>query len=180
MFTVGQNPSLPPRITDRAKELCVYAARDIASLASLHGQEFGFDRVCLLFAESVTVALFVLLTDLGSEESSRAFFEAAVALKAAARRFPLAKALMRMVQLTAAQTHKLLPRRADTLFRNFAEKSWRSEDTKDFSSEFPNITLMIDPDGVDADVIGLSELLNKWETATELPDEPSSDNVSES
>ncbi len=168
-FTPGQGSSLPPRITNRAKELCIASARDIAGLASLHGREFGFDRVYLWFAEAVIVAMFVLLTDLDSEESARAFFETAVAVKAASRRFLIAKGMMRMAQLTAYQTHLTLPARSEKLFQDFA-KTWKSEDMNRFGSELPNVALMIRPDDANTDLIGLSALFEKWEGVSEMMD----------
>jgi hypothetical protein len=135
-----------------------------------------------IFAEGVVLALFVLLTDLESEESSQAFFEAAVAVRAASRRFMFAKGMMRMAYLTAVHTHIDLPPRAERLFQDFTEKSWKSEDINLFSSELPNIALMIRPDHVDtgkdegkydmvkytndhcvAELIGLSALFARWE-----------------
>jgi hypothetical protein len=89
------------------------------------------------------------LTDLESEQSSLAFFEAAVAVRAASRRFLFAKGMMRIAYLTAIQTHIDLPPRAKRLFQEFAKKSWRPEDANLFSSEIPNIALMIRPDDVD-------------------------------
>lgn len=166
-FTPGQDSALPTRITARAKELCIESARQIAALATIHGREFGFDRIYLIFAEAITIAVFVLLTDLDSEESAHAFFEAAVALRAASRRFLLAKGMMRMVQLTAYQTHITIPPRADKLFRDFG-KTWKSEETKRFSSELPNIALMIRPDDANTDLIGLSALFEKWEGVSDV------------
>jgi hypothetical protein len=57
--------------------------------------------------------------------------------------------MMRMAHLTAVRTHIDLPPRAKRLFDDFAEKSWRPEDANLFSSELPNIALMIRPDDVD-------------------------------
>lgn len=124
------------------------------------------------------MALFVLLTDLESETSSQAFFEAAVAVKASARRFPLLKGLLRMVQLTAARINAILPARARDLFKDFDTKWWNSEDVKALSSEFPNVTLMMAPGIGDTDVIGLSELLEMWEGTTDLAVEYSSEDAS--
>ena len=101
------------------------------------------------FAEAVTLALFVLLTDLENEQSSQAFFEAAVAVRAASRRFLFAKGMMRMAYLTAVQTHITLSPGARRLFEDFAAKSWQSEDVHQFSSELPNVALMIRPDDAD-------------------------------
>jgi hypothetical protein len=115
----------------------------------MHGRDFGFDRMYFVFAEGVALALFVLLTDLDSEQSAQAFFEAAVAARAASRRFLFAKGVMRMAHLTAVRTHINLPPRSKRLFKNFAEKSWRPQDVNLFSSELPNVALMIRPDGVD-------------------------------
>jgi len=148
-FTPGQNTSLPVHITHNAKDLCIHSAREIVSLAIVHGRDFGFDRMYFVFAEGVALALFVLLTDLDNEKSSQAFFEAAVALRAASRRFLFAKGMMRMAYLTAVQTHITLPIRARRLFKDFVETSWRSEDANLFNSEIPNVALMIRPNGVD-------------------------------
>ena len=148
-FTPGQNSSLPAHITNHAKDLCINSAREIVSLAASHGRDFGFDRMYFVFAEGLTLALFVLLTDLESEQSSQAFFEAAVAVRAASRRFLFAKGMMRMAYLTAAQTHINFSARAKRLFEDFIAKSWRSEDVNLFSSELPNVALMIRPDDSD-------------------------------
>jgi len=148
-FTPGQKSLLPPHITNHAKDLCITSAKNIVSLAAIHGREFGFDRMYFVFAEGIALALFVLLTDLESGESAQAFFEAAVAVRAASRRFLFAKGMMRMVYLTALQTHITLPPRAQRLFQDFSATSWRSGDAKLFSSELPNIALMIRPGDVD-------------------------------
>jgi hypothetical protein len=148
-FTPGQKTSLPAHITNYAKDLCINSAREIVSLAALHGRNYGFDRMYFMFAEGVVLALFVLLTDLESEDSSQAFFEAAVAVRAASRRFMFAKGMMRMAYLTAVHTHIDLPPRAERLFQDFTDKYWKSEDIGLFSSELPNIALMIRPDHVD-------------------------------
>jgi hypothetical protein len=148
-FTPGQNTSLPIHITQHAKDLCIHSAREIISLAAVHGRDFGFDRMYFVFAEGVALALFVLLIDLDSEKSSQAFFEAAVALRAASRRFLFAKGMLRMAYLTAIQTHITLPIRARRLFKDFVRNSWRPEDVHLFNSEIPNVALMIRPNGVD-------------------------------
>lgn len=151
-FTPGQTTSLPTHITNHAKDLCVNSAREIASLAAVHGRDFGFDRMYFVFAEGVALALFVLLTDLDAEPSAQAFFEAAVAVRAASRRFLCAKGVMRIAHLTAIHTQIDLPPRSKRLFKDFAEKSWRPEDVALFSSELPNVALMIRPDGVDTGI----------------------------
>jgi len=148
-FTPGQNTSLPVHITEHAKDLCSHSAREIVSLAAIHRRDFCFDRTYFVFAEGVTLALFVLLTDIDNEKSSQAFFEAAVALRAASRRFLFAKGMMRMAYLTAIQTDITLPIRARRLFKDFVRKSWKSEDAHLFNSEIPNVALMIRPNGVD-------------------------------
>lgn len=148
-FTPGQNTLLPPHITNHAKDLCVHSAREIASLAAIHARNFGFDRMYFVFAEGVALAQFVLLTDLQSEESAQAFFEAAIAIQAASRRFLFAKGMMRMAYLTAVHTHIDLPLRSKRLFKDFVEKSWKPQDVNLFNSEQPNVALMIRPDDVD-------------------------------
>jgi hypothetical protein len=163
-FTPGQNTSLPVHITQHAKDLCIHSAREIVSLAVIHGRDFGFDRMYFVFTEGVALALLVLLTDLDNERSSQAFFEAAVAVQAASRQFLFAKGMMRMVYLTAVQTHITLPIRARRLFEEFIEHSWRPEDAALFNSELPNVALMIRPDGVDT---GKSETCFMQQTKTD-------------
>ena len=122
-----------PRISRTTPTICVIgSAREIVSLAAIHRRDFSFDRIYFIFAEGVTLALLVLLTDLVSEQSSQAFFGAAIAFRAASRRFLFAKGMLRLEHQPTASSREAFPR----LCRHFLQIGGRRQHTGEKPFEY--------------------------------------------
>lgn len=107
-----------------------------------------------------TVCLFVLLEDLNAPGSSQAFVELLVIARSMARRFQLARGILRLVQLSAREQNIVLPDEAQQLYQEFELEWFRTGGAEQFSSSYPNFSLSMrslaasnssPPDGSDDD-----------------------------
>lgn len=154
----------------RAKSLCVNAAVEIAMLMDKYRRDWTCDRMPMIFCQTSSVALFVLLDDLNGPVNTTAFVTLWTALRAMAPRWTLVKGVLRLVQLTAAKLQVCLPAEAEELFRDF-EQTW-SRDKQEFASQYPNYTMSIKRDSPEEDDISLGYLLAKWDTLSINPATP--------
>lgn len=113
---------------NRAEHLRLSAAHNIRSLANLHRTKWPIDYTPLTCMQWVAVALFTLLEDLKNSESSAAFIDLCIILRAMARRWQLAKGMLRLVQLTATGLNVALPQGTEILFRDFEAELWKTSD----------------------------------------------------
>ncbi|KAL4924602.1 Zn(II)2Cys6 transcription factor [Aspergillus undulatus] len=151
---------------DSARETTHQNARRIAQLIVLHRERWGIDRMDPCTIQWVTTALYALLGSLGSVENRNAFTELSVLARALSRRFPLAKGIMRMLQLTANQMQVSLPEETDALFSAFAAESWSQKDREAFSSFYPHYETVIRNGPTRPDDVAMDHFLQKWDKLT--------------
>ncbi|KAJ5097012.1 hypothetical protein N7456_007733 [Penicillium angulare] len=125
-------------IRERAQKICFASARECGQLIDAHRDEWGFDRMSPVNVHWITVSMFTLLQDLDNEASCTAFVNLSIGAKAFANRWPLGKAMLRLVQVTARQMEVTLPSETDALFIDFETRIWNIEDRKLLSSQYPN------------------------------------------
>lgn len=116
-----------------------------------------------------TMALFALLDILEHEQERKAFTEILISLRALARRWQLAKGMLRLVQMTALKQESNLPAEAQVLFRDFEEELWTANERQRFSSLYPNFAVSTEfkeGTGVAADDAELDRLLEEWDSMT--------------
>ncbi|KAL2827809.1 hypothetical protein BDW59DRAFT_160117 [Aspergillus cavernicola] len=154
-------------------------ARRIAQLIGIHREGWGIDRMAPCTIQWVTTALYALLGALHSTENRNAFTELCIIARAFSRRFPLAKGIMRMIQLTAKQSQVSLPEETDALFSAFAAESWTEKDPETFSSFYPHFASVIQNGPTRREGVALDQFLQKWDKLTIADDgaEVSSDGV---
>lgn len=139
-------------------------ARRIARLMGIHRERWGIDRVAACTIQWVTTALYTLLGALDSTENRNAFTELCILARAFSRRFPLAKGILRMIQLTAQQRHVSLPEETDALFTDFVAESWTEKDHEGFSSFYPHFGTVIENGPTRREDLALDRFLEKWDT----------------
>jgi len=130
----------------------------------MHSCHWGIDHFPVIIMQPVSVAVLALLEDLELEKNRHAFISLCVTIRAAARRFRVAKGILRLVSSTAEQKKIELPRETRQLFSDFEHHVVREEKS-------------------DIGDIGLDYLLEKWDDLDlmlELDgDEETSDHMSE-
>ncbi|KAL4900102.1 hypothetical protein BDW74DRAFT_188665 [Aspergillus multicolor] len=149
-----------------ARELSHRNARHCAQLIALHRQRWGIDCMAPCTIQWATIALSALLGALDSADNRIAFTELCTTARAFSRRYPLAKGILRMLQLTAKQMQVTLPEETDALFSSFAAEAWHEHDGEGFSSFYPHWETVIrnGPTRQDDDV--LDRFLQKWDKLT--------------
>lgn len=117
-----------------AAETCLSLSRQIAKLMNLHRSFWGIDIFQACYIQWITISLFTLLKDLDRAANREAFTSLTIAAKAAWRRWPLGKGMLRAIQLTARKMAVDLPAETDALFSYFETENWSSKDRKGLSS----------------------------------------------
>lgn len=115
-----------------------------------------------------TMALFTLLDNLDHEPEKRAFTDILISLRALARRWQLAKGMLRLVQMTAVKQEVTLHSEAEVLLRDFEEELWTVNERQRFSSLYPNFAMSTEyKEGLGAtDEHELDRLLDEWDNLT--------------
>lgn len=137
------------------------SARAIAQLMETQRLTWGIQILPSSSIQWITVSLFTLLDDMDEPESIKAFVSLCVAAKAASRRWPLGKGMLRAVQLQARQAGVSLPMETQTLFVDFESASWSSKDLENLSSLYPNFAMSV-KSGKNDD-IELDKFLKRWD-----------------
>ncbi|KAL2871628.1 uncharacterized protein BJX67DRAFT_342731 [Aspergillus lucknowensis] len=181
-FYQSYNTSIHDHETAAAAREITYAnARRIVQLLRIHRMRWGIDRMAPCTIQWVTTALFSLLEALDSAENRTAFTELCTLARAFSRRYPLAKGIMRMLQLTANQLNVALPEETNALFSSFAAESWTEKDREAFSSFYPHYASVIQNGPIRQDDLALDRFLQKWDRLTisgDAPREPPDDGTS--
>ncbi|KAL6230509.1 hypothetical protein BDW75DRAFT_234337 [Aspergillus navahoensis] len=149
-----------------ARNTTLDSARCIANLIALHRQRWGVDHMAPCTIQWVTTALYALLGALDSAENRTAFTELCTTARAFSRRYPFAKGIMRMLQLTARQMQVPLPEETDILFSSFSAETWRDKDREWFSSCYPHWETVIRNGPARQDDVVLDRFLQKWDKLT--------------
>ncbi|KAL4735393.1 hypothetical protein BDV11DRAFT_196097 [Aspergillus similis] len=149
-----------------AHNTTIESARCIANLIALHRKRWGIDRTAPCTIQWVTTALYALLGALDSDENRIAFTELCTTARAFSRRYPFAKGVMRMLQLTARQMQVTLPEETDALFSSFAAEAWSEKDREGFSSFYPHWGTVIRNGPTRQEDAALDRFLQKWDKLT--------------
>lgn len=154
---------LDPATTDHAKSVCLSTARRISSLLSIHREKWGIDRMAPSTIQWISISLFTLLEALDNPANRSAFVELCIVARSFARRFALAKGILRMIQLSANQQQVTLPAETGALFTDFESQSWRNNDAHEFSSFYPHFSSVIEQGPARQPDVAMDLFLEKWD-----------------
>ncbi|KAJ5552592.1 hypothetical protein N7494_001970 [Penicillium frequentans] len=127
----------------RIKALKLDAAHNIGTLINLFRLEWPAECVPGTAMQYCSVAMFTLLENLDDAQNKQAFIECFIVLRALARRWQLAKGILRLIQLTAMKMEAALPMETEILFKDFEADLWKVEDSGKFSSLYPNFSVAV-------------------------------------
>lgn len=151
--------------TAEAHEICLSSAHAISDLIETQQQTWGLDPGLVAYAQWITIALCILMEDLQNTKNHAAFMKLCKAHVYLAKRWPLPRGMVRMVQLTAQRMNDPLPDDVVAHFRDFEKNCWGSEYAhgQTFSSRYPNFAVAIRSRdaGVPED-LELDVFLEKW------------------
>jgi hypothetical protein len=138
------HPSAPASASSAAHEHCISSALAVCDLINTFRAKWRrLEHVPLEYMQPLTVCLFTLLEDLHSPSSRRAFIDVSVVARSMARRFQLARGMLRLVQLTARQQNIELPEEIRQVFQEFEREWHRTGAVENFSSSYPNFALSL-------------------------------------
>jgi hypothetical protein len=164
----ANNEDLPPETVRLARTICVENANRIAYLIGLHRDKWGIGRMAPSTIQWLSIGMFTLLEALDSPNSDNrnraAFIELCIVARAFARRFPLAKGILRMIQLSANQMQVVLPAETDALFTDFETRSWDGKDRRAFSTFYPNFVTAVRQGATREGDVSMDRFLEKWDS----------------
>lgn len=132
-----------PESNSRIKALKLDAAHNIGTLINRFRLEWPVECVPGTAMQYCSVAMFTLLENLEDSQNKQAFVECFIVLRALARRWQLAKGILRLIQLTAMKMEATLPTETQVLFKDFEADLWKVEDSGRFSSLYPNFAVAV-------------------------------------
>lgn len=132
-----------PATNSHIKALQLDAAHNIGTLISRFRIDWPVECVPGTARQYCSVAMFTLLENLDDVQNKEAFVNCFIVLRALARRWQLAKGILRLIQLTAIKTEAVLPMETQILFKNFEDDLWKVEDPGRFSSLYPNFAVAV-------------------------------------
>lgn len=155
-----------------ARETCVESALQIAQMIRLYRSKWSIEFISGTAVYWVSIALFVLLDEVENPTHRQAFIDLCSVAKVLSKQWFLAKAILRMLQITAKQMHIPLPPETDVLLQDFESNTWRQErGRRRLSSAFPNFALLFQRvTGVGVDPIDLDQYLEKLDDFSKLED----------
>ncbi|KAL2812016.1 hypothetical protein BJX63DRAFT_433018 [Aspergillus granulosus] len=162
-FQSYNSADLNPEAAASARATTHLNARRITQLISIHRMRWGIDRMPPSTLQWITIGLFALLGALDSPANRTAFTELCTLLRAFSRRFPLAKGILRMLQLTAQNMDIVFPEETDVLFSAFTTETWTDKDRESFSSLYPHLMSVIKNGPTQRDDGSLDQFLQKWD-----------------
>lgn len=163
---------------DRVTRIRMSSAYQIGAMIKEYRSKWPVERMPMALMQYSTLALFTLLEDQNDERNQVAFMENLICLCAMARRWQMAKGMLRLVQLTAIKQEVKLPAESEVLLKGFETECWTTDDRERFSSHYPNFALAIqqNSNGPVEDV-ELDQLLEEWDNLT-MSEETPEDNSS--
>ena len=136
------HPSAPASTGSSAQQQCILSALAVRDLMNTYRSKWRrIEYQPVEYMQLTTVCLFVLLEDLDAPGSSQAFVELLVIARSMARRFQLARGILRLVQLSAREQNIILPEEAQQLYEEFELEWFRTGGAEQFSSSYPNFSL---------------------------------------
>ncbi|KAH1430351.1 hypothetical protein KXX32_004046 [Aspergillus fumigatus] len=157
---------LDPASIQRARNICIESALRIAGLIGIHRDKWGIGRMAPSTIQWLSIGMFTLLDALDSPDTRNraAFIEMCIVARAFARRFPLAKGILRMIQLSANQMQVVLPAETDALFTDFETRSWEGKDRQTFSTFYPNFARVVRQGAAREEDVSMDRFLEKWDS----------------
>jgi hypothetical protein len=161
----ANDEDLDPETIHRARNICIENALRIAYLIGIHRDKWGIGRMAPSTIQWLSIGMFTLLEALDSPDSRNrtAFIEMCIVARAIARRFPLAKGILRMIQLSANQMQVVLPAETDALFTDFETRSWEGKDRPTFSTFYPNFATVVRQGSTQEEAVSMDRFLEKWD-----------------
>jgi hypothetical protein len=156
----SENVPVADAFSTEARRASTSAALAIAKKMSEIHAIWGTEYTPLCMLQWCTLATLTLIDDLQTEPHREAFDELCISLRSFARRWLLAKAILRTVQLTARKTKVALPETSRKLFETFEQESWTEENQQQLRSLYPNISASAAKDG---GPIEMDQFIRKWE-----------------
>ncbi|KAJ5584949.1 uncharacterized protein N7459_004749 [Penicillium hispanicum] len=150
---------------DKIRELRFSSARRICTLLNRSRSQWPLEYMPMNAMQWSTVALFTLLEGLDDDQNTQPFVDLCVVLRSLARRWQLAKGMMRLVQLTAVKMAVTLPAETQNLFKDFEAELWKTDDRERFSSLYPNFATSIRQEN-GSDEVELDRFLEEWDDLT--------------
>ncbi|KAJ5979878.1 hypothetical protein N7481_007176 [Penicillium waksmanii] len=154
---------------ERIEGIRTTSAREIGVVLNQFRSLWPVEYMPMNSMQYATMALFALLGGLKHEEEKKSFTDVLTSLRALARRWQLAKGMLRLIQLTAVKQESNLPAEAVVLLRDFEEELWTASDRQRFSSLYPNFAVSTEFKegiGAAADKAELDRLLEEWDNLT--------------
>lgn len=149
----------------RIKALRFSTAHHIGAVLNEFRSRWPVDYVPGTAMQYTSVAMFTLLENLEDDQGKQAFIESFIVLRALARRWRLARGILRLIQLTTMNMDAVLPMETQILFRDFESELWNPEDAGRFSSLYPNFSIAVNQDhrpGEYNDEAELDRILEFW------------------
>jgi hypothetical protein len=147
----------------RAQQICLSSAHAISQLIETQQSQWGPDPGPVVNAHFITISLCILMENLENPESHVAFMGLCRNHVHFAKRWPLHRGTVRMVQLTAQRMKDPLPHDVVAHFRDFEERYWEPDNWRRFSSRYPNFAIAIRQGASDLpDDLELDAFLEKW------------------
>ncbi|OKL57382.1 hypothetical protein UA08_07414 [Talaromyces atroroseus] len=138
------HPSAPASASSMAQQNCIASALAVRDLINTYRSKWRHpEHVPVEFMQLMTVCLFTLLEDMTSPHSRQAFVDVLVVARATARRFQLARGMLRLVQLTARQQNIELPGETHQIFQDFEREWYQTRGGGKFSSSYPHFVLSL-------------------------------------
>ncbi|KAI9927032.1 hypothetical protein MW887_003413 [Aspergillus wentii] len=149
------------------RQLRISSALKVRELINIFCSQWRMEYFAQNFMQWAAVAAFTLLDDLSDRESSDAFIDLCIVIRSIGRRWLLSRGILRLIQLTATHHNIELPRESHSLFRDFQNDLWRTQDRKQFSSSYPNFAMtVLENDGHSVKDAELDQFLEKWDNLT--------------
>jgi hypothetical protein len=142
------------------KEIRLKAAREVGRLAKVHQDLWGIDRIPPSNIQACSISERTLLEDIDNPVSRKAFIELCIMSKAAARRWPLGKGMMRALQGAAKELAIHLPSEIDALFADI-DSSWSSRDKDHIRGTYTNSAVYLKSNL--SNEAELDTFLEKWD-----------------
>lgn len=92
------------------------SAREVARLIETFHSRWRLNLLPVVFTQYTTISLFTLLEALDDDDNRTAFVQLCIVARSFARRWTVAKGMLRLVQRSAKQMGVDLPPKASTLF----------------------------------------------------------------
>ncbi|KAB8336726.1 hypothetical protein FH972_021035 [Carpinus fangiana] len=142
------------------------AARKIAELHTECHRMYGPGHTPTVMMQTSSVAMLSLLSDFDDPESKQIFTELCRACFVQALRWPLTRAIFKMVESSAQDLNIALPDECVAIFHHFNSLPWDWQSKDAFRSDYPNLATAYNLGGGTFTVQRLPDLLPRWSTNT--------------